>query len=647
MLIFTNCSILALKIHNRKLITTDIMQQFITNKKLWIFCLTFSALATFAQNNRDNQNQTQFLKPDQNQKDYNLADRKAISKPQMPHYDVHPDSAAYFDSKNKRKQQEAFLQNKYYYPAKPKNQWEIGLGIGMFLVSGDIKPVLNPIKSFGGTFTVRKSFGYTFSMRFQYVYGQTQGRDWEPKSNTKWNGALNGGLYSNINYFNRVVNYNVDGVNRSSKNLMFKNYKIQVHELSLQGVVTLGNVRFHRERNKLNVYTFFGVGGLFYNTKMDVLDANGNMYDFGPALTAYYSTKNNGNLDDNSDWKNKVKSNTMKELKNIYDNKFETSATEHRNGAGINDYTIIPTASIGLGLGFHVSKRVTLNLETRVTWSNDDLLDGDRWQENAWDGHTRDYDNIAYSFITCNIHLGKKALEPMWWLNPMDYTYKKLGEMDPDRIVNELLQDDDEDGVPNRLDKEPKTKKGCPVDVKGVALDSDKDGIADCDDKEPYSPPGCPIDATGVAKCPSCCDNLPKDGGRSGPDCSKMELPSVFFQEDKYGITPEYYAHLHEVADKLQMCPDARVVVTGINGEGKYGEQISWNRVNKAIDYMTTKYGISRDRFIVKFVSGGKATTPQQKAEQRRVEFKVAMDGDTGDSNPPAPHPGLKAGKEY
>jgi hypothetical protein len=87
--------------------------------------------------------------------------------------------------------------------------------------------------------------------------------------------------------------------------------------------------------------------------------------------------------------------------------------------------------------------------------------------------------------------------------------------------------------------------------------------------------------------------------------------------------------------------------VTGINGEGKYGEQISWNRVNKAIDYMTTKYGVSRDRFIVQFKQGEKAVTPQQKMEQRRVEFKVAQDGVTGNSNPPAPHPGLKAGREY
>ena len=625
------------------------MQQFLSNKKLFTLILAFALGTSFAQN--DGQNQTEYLKPDLNQTDFNLNDRKAISRPQMPHYDVAADSADYFKGSKKEKQQAAFMNNKYYYPAKPRNQWEIGVGLGMLIVSGDIKSVINPLKSFGTTFTVRKAFGYLFSVRMQYIYGQAQGKDWEPKANSKLNIALNGGYNPNLNYATKVVNYTVGTLDRSNKNLMFKNYKTQVHEVSIQGVLTLGNVRFHKERNKLNGYLFLGIGGLFYNTKIDALDANGQMYDFSTPLSVYY-TKTGGLplVDKNANYNAKNgKDATYKALKDVYDGKFESPALSDKSGLGVNKYTFLPSGSIGLGIGYHISKRVTLNLETRFTMLGDDLIDGDKWQEDSWSGLTPNNDNIASSFITCNIHLGKKSLEPMWWLNPMDYTYKKLGEMDPDKIINELLKDTDEDGVPDKLDKESNTKKGAPVDVKGVALDSDKDGIADIDDKEPYSPPGCPIDASGISKCPSCCDNLPKTfGSGSGSyDCTKMELPSIFFQEDKYGVTPEYYAHLHEVADKLQMCPDAKIVVTGINIDGKYGEQLAWSRVNKAIDYMTSKYGVSRDRFIVKFKQGEKATNSIQKMEQRRVEFKVAQDGETGDSNPPAPHPGLNAGKEY
>lgn len=66
-------------------------------------------------------------------------------------------------------------------------------------------------------------------------------------------------------------------------------------------------------------------------------------------------------------------------------------------------------------------------------------------------------------------------------------------------IIADNFIDDDQDGVANMFDKEPNTKRGCPVDVKGIKLDSDKDGLSDCDDKEPYSTIGLPIDANGVA----------------------------------------------------------------------------------------------------------------------------------------------------
>ena len=78
----------------------------------------------------------------------------------------------------------------------------------------------------------------------------------------------------------------------------------------------------------------------------------------------------------------------------------------------------------------------------------------------------------------------------MWWLNPVYHTYRKLGEVDPQSLMDQMFKDDDDDGVPNYLDREPNTKKGCPVDAHGVALDSDHDGIIDCLDKEPFSPPG-------------------------------------------------------------------------------------------------------------------------------------------------------------
>ena len=83
-----------------------------------------------------------------------------------------------------------FLEGSYNFPAKPRNQWEIGFGIGAFSVSGDI-PAKFPTPGF--SVNVRKAFGYVFSMRLQYLYGIGKGQSWLASENyyknTPWNNA--------------------------------------------------------------------------------------------------------------------------------------------------------------------------------------------------------------------------------------------------------------------------------------------------------------------------------------------------------------------------------------------------------------------------------------------------------------------------
>jgi len=61
------------------------------------------------------------------------------------------------------------------------------------------------------------------------------------------------------------------------------------------------------------------------------------------------------------------------------------------------------------------------------------------------------------------------------------------------------LADDDEDGIPNIRDEQPRTPKGWPVDGKGMALDSDADGIPDGVDQEPNTFAGAVVDRYGKA----------------------------------------------------------------------------------------------------------------------------------------------------
>ena len=77
-------------------------------------------------------------------------------------------------------QHNEFLQGTNNFPAKPRNQWEIGVKLGTTHVSGDV-PSQFAFPSFG--LHVRKAFGYVFSMRLEYMYGTAKGLNWNAAEN--------------------------------------------------------------------------------------------------------------------------------------------------------------------------------------------------------------------------------------------------------------------------------------------------------------------------------------------------------------------------------------------------------------------------------------------------------------------------------
>ena len=593
----------------------------------------------------------------------------------MPRYDL--DSAVYQKGfKKLEEQQRAFLKNKYHYPARPKNQWELGIFGGSSLISGDIREDFT--KGWGGGFTVRKAINYFFSIRFSYMYSHIQAQEYQPRTDMIFEPTL----------ILRQA-YAPAGTTVANEKSVFHNYRNLSHQVHIEGVVNLGNIRYHKERTIAVINLFFGGGAHMYRTQTLMLDKNGKAFDYSVPLTYYYSVINNTSVSDAT--RNKT---VREDLDKIQAGGQWIDITQaQKSGGKVAKYYVVPDFTIGGGLLFHVSKLATLGIEERFTYNSNSTIDGVQYQSDTHPSLATHYDQYFSTTIHLNFQIGRNSVEPLWWLNPMDYAYKRISEANPDKIAKDLLKDTDEDGVPDRLDKEPNTKKGCPVDVKGVILDSDKDGIPDCDDKEPFSPPGYPIDSNGVAQVPPnpCCDNDtsgfgpgvdgtnaggpngngnngingtggngPNGGGGPGGkgrnrrgggyDCSKIEMPGVFFDDDKYYIDPAYQSALHQVAEKLQMCPDVKMIITGIDesrNDQKYNEQLAYNRASTVVDYLVEKYGISRDRFIVKYEGGKKsdaAKTPQERKKGRRVDINYAGDSEQGESNPPAPHPGLKAG---
>ena len=136
-------------------------------------------------------------------------------------------------------QHNEFLQGTNNFPAKPRNQWEIGVKLGTFNISGDV-PSQFAFPSFG--LHVRKAFGYVFSMRLEYMYGTGKGLSWLPSENFAKNSAWVNAGYSAPG-----------GTLGAPYDLVYYNYKTKAQDLSLQGVVTLNNIRFHKAKNRVQL----------------------------------------------------------------------------------------------------------------------------------------------------------------------------------------------------------------------------------------------------------------------------------------------------------------------------------------------------------------------------------------------------------
>jgi hypothetical protein len=414
-------------------------------------------------------------------------------------------------------QQTEFMQGTYNYPAKPRSMWELGLKVGTMTVGGDVNSRL-PGVSFGAH--IRKALGYVFSLRLNYMYSVGKGLNWNRSTN-----------YHNNSAWNTRYRPGIDPV--------FYNYKTNVQDLSLEGLFTLNSIRFHKSKTGISLYGLVGIGAATYDTKVNALNASGQPYTNFASVTGTNVYSNRKNVRD--------------QLKGILDDSYETDAENHgERRARLGDNTLIPVGHVGGGIAFRLSRRLNLAIEDRFTITRDDLIDGQRWAEQV-NGNpvlTPEYDSYNRLTVGLNINLGAKSVEPLWWLNPLDYAYQEIRKPRLMILPKPTLPDTDGDGVTDQFDQE-QTPAGCPVDTHGVSLDTDGDGVPDCRDKEKVTPTSWqPVDADGVGKMP-CPDSTCLTGLMRG-DCATLlgDMPSIAFRSGssltgeqrtmlgKCGITP-------------------------------------------------------------------------------------------------------------
>ncbi len=470
-----------------------------------------------------------------------------------------------------------------------KNNWSLGLQGGVAMISGDIRPT----PGWGLGFNIRRALGHTFSLRFQASMGVTKGQNWRANGGFSKNSALNGYGDSLTNYTSLAYPY------------VYYNFRSSFQEAGLQGMLNIGNINFHNKDSKASFYTFFGLGLMAYNTKINALDANGSLYD--------YSTVNGTqSLSDRRD--------ILDRLDNLLDDSYESQAEMHAHKNKLSSSTLVASASLGFGVDMKLSRRVSLALETRVTWTGDDLMDGQRWEETNTATSNSDY--LNYTTLGLNFRIGKGE-ESYWWQNPLTQIYSDVRDLK--RFNKGGEKDSDNDGVVDSRDKERNTPEGVLVDGQGRAVDSDGDGLQDFRDKEPFSPKGAEVDSFGVAKDTDqdgvidFLDEEPGSPAGSQADANGKAIAVPKATVDAGALTPfdmvnfdlassevkqEYYPAIYQVARYLSEHPEKSVVVVGnadVRGKSDANDNLSKTRSENVAKILVTNFGVAKERIKIDY----------------------------------------------
>lgn len=568
-----------------------------------------------------------------------------------------------------KKQQDDFNGGSYMFPAQKRSNWAIGVMAGGAFESSDVKATTG----YGLGLNVQKALGHTFSLRGQLTGGVMTGQNYQ-YTKGYFSGETYGNPWANVRDAGDKYYWGGRTVSGNSRMPVYYNYRTNWYDMSIQGVANLNNINFYKEQNKFNLYATAGLGAMIYNTMVDALDPENNIYRFDTIKARLEPDRNLFNFGQSKSGVTETLY-AMRGIKGVFGllnaNNYESTAEYHSDEQGIplnirmgkklqywdsNDRTMKtfggadsrtryyvwnPFINASAGVTYRITRRIDIGVEQRIAWTNDDLMDGQRWQENGAEPRfgnkamTRDFDSYHFTAVIMNVRLGKGE-ESMWWVNPLAEMYGSVA--DTRKLVKSATEDTDNDGIPDLFDQEPDTPEGVTTDNYGRTLDSDEDGVPDHQDEQKFSPKNCEVDSRGVVKdgdadnVPDCFDielNSKADcyvdaKGRCiefpKMDCKDCEwkkdtiviktevpvggvvsniapcmLPSVHFDLDRYNVKQEFYPSLYAVARYMLDNPSVMVKVSGYT-DTKNDAMIQ-KRIDACINFIAGNFGIDKSRF--------------------------------------------------
>lgn len=520
---------------------------------------------------------------------------------------------------------------------KLNKSWSVGAYGGLPIVFGDVNPEYLAI---GYGLTIQKAFSHSTSLRLIGGTGFARGidRKYATSFMINKNPALNGQQDPFVDF--------------TSIGYTYFNYKMTYYDLNFHLIYNFAANDYRaKEFPGINFYIFGGGGLMLYKAFTDQLDQNGALYDF----STIYNDYKNGNITQNE---------AKKLVAAMLDRNYETACDGNPDGAAPTWQTIIlnhiglPNFSGGIGARFKINSHFDFSVETRAHYTNEDLLDGQRWDrsDNIRSPHN---DIFFFTSIGLNYRLGR--IDNVYWFdNPAAMHYKIT--LENKRKIALLSSDTDNDGVSDYFDKDLETPEGVKVDAQGKPVDSDGDNIPDHLDEEPFSDKGAIVNEKGISVdtdedgVPDHRDlepNTPKGrlvnfqgitigekGSMTGVSGSAIGfLPAIFFDFDDAKLKTEFLSALSMVAEALKSNPGYKLRIVGYTdkvGSEEYNKALGQRRAQTVADFLIIQ-GIDPSRLEI--ISKGSAepltdvNTQDAQRLNRRVQFELIKPSATGNGS--------------
>jgi hypothetical protein len=248
-------------------------------------------------------------------------------------------------------------------------RWFWGVNAGVTWQNTDVKTK----KNWGYGLILGKSFNYdygkaiSFDIRSRFLSGSWIGQNTFQSDTTISNTALSS---ENSNY-------------KDSLGFYVLNFKTALYSFDLEFVLHSNSLR---ERTGWDLFAFGGIGLSSFKTKGDLLDNNNAIYNY-----------------------NELKDYNSSTISNFKDNTFESNLDGSLNSSKFNLMT-----SVGVGLGYQLTRNISFGVEHRMTFSRLDHFDGYN-DPNGYNNKTirRENDIFHYSsaYLRFQIHHNRDVVK--------------------------------------------------------------------------------------------------------------------------------------------------------------------------------------------------------------------------------------------